>query len=55
VKIDVVDDPNFRLDILQRLYRMNMNRATLFPGLVGFAESLRTLLAFPKILRPDPD
>jgi len=38
-------------DILRHLQRMNMNNATLFPGLNGFAESLRTLLAFlPKEL-----
>jgi hypothetical protein len=33
--------------ILIELQRMNMNRATLYPGLQGFAESLRTLLADP--------
>lgn len=33
--------------ILMLLQRMNMNNATLFPGLSGFSESLRTLLAFP--------
>ena len=55
MKIDVVDDAQVRRDILQRLHRMNMNRASLFPGLAGFAESLRTLLVFPGMLRPDPD
>ena len=39
-----------RKNILMCLYRMNMTSATLFPGLQGFAESLRPLLAFPKIL-----
>jgi hypothetical protein len=29
-------------DFLRSLHRMNINRATLFPGLQGFAESLRT-------------
>lgn len=36
-------DLSKRKDILKKLYRMNINRATLFPGLDGFAESLRTL------------
>jgi len=33
--------------ILQSLQRMNMNNATLFPGLSGFSKSLRALVAFP--------
>lgn len=43
-----------RKDILYNLHRMNMNRATLFPGLQGFAESLSTLLAFPDPMRAFP-
>ena len=31
-----------RLDVLRTLNKMNINRATLFPGLDGFAQSLRT-------------
>ena len=42
-----------RNDVLRHLYRMNMHRATLFPGLQGFAESLKTLLVFPEILIPE--
>jgi hypothetical protein len=39
-----------RKDILEKLYRMNVSRAALFPGLSGFAESLRTRVGFmPKI------
>ena len=34
-----------RRNLLRRLQRMNMSRATLFPGLDGFAASLRTYLA----------
>ena len=37
--------------ITRHLHRMNINRATLFPGLDGFAVSLNTLLAMPDILR----
>lgn len=35
-----------RKDILEQLYRMNISRAALFPGLSGFAESLKTRVAF---------
>lgn len=41
-----------RTEILRHLHRMNMNRATLFPGLDGFAASLRTLVAFPDMIQP---
>ena len=41
------NNADLKKEILQRLYRMNMNNAVLFPGLDGFAKSLRTLLAFP--------
>jgi hypothetical protein len=39
-----------RRDILLHLHRMNISRATLFPGLVGFAESLKTRLAFHELM-----
>ncbi|HEX8920857.1 MAG TPA: FRG domain-containing protein [Pyrinomonadaceae bacterium] len=35
----------FRSEALARLHGMNINAATLFPGLDGFARSLRTMLA----------
>jgi len=35
-------DPGCWHDFLRRLYRMGINRATLFPGLEGFAQSLYT-------------
>ncbi len=41
-----------RKEILWHLHRMNLNRASLFPGLDGFAASLRTLVAFPDIIPP---
>jgi hypothetical protein len=43
-KIDCSGDE--RREILEQLHHMNMNRATLFPGLSGYAESLKTRLAF---------
>lgn len=52
VKFVVPDNLKVRTEIIRELHRMNMNRATLFPGLDGFAKSLTTLLAFPKILAP---
>lgn len=36
-----------RKKALLRLHKMNINRATLFPGLEGFAQSLKTLLVSP--------
>ncbi len=40
-------------ECLQQLHRMNMDRASLFPGLDGFAWSLNTRLAFPETLSED--
>lgn len=54
-----LDDAKKKKEILQHLQRMNMNNAVLFPGLSGFAESLRTWLAFfpeqPNVLAGDTD
>jgi hypothetical protein len=50
LKITIESDVQLRKDILTNLYRMNITRATLFPGLQGFAESLRTLIASPDVL-----
>ena len=55
VKLTIGDKPRLRKEILQKLHRMNMNRATLFPGLDGFGQSLRTLLVFPDMLKADSD
>ena len=46
-----IRNPRVRTEILRHLYRMNINRATLFPGLDGFAQSLHTMMATPEILR----
>jgi hypothetical protein len=53
IKLEIADDSSLRKEILSELHRMNMNRATLFPGLDGFGESLRTLMTIPEILTPD--
>lgn len=40
-------------NILRELYLMNITRASLFPGLDGFAESLGPRLVFPESLQPE--
>ncbi len=40
VKLEISHD--LRLEALRRLHAMNINRASLFPGLEGFAQSLAT-------------
>jgi hypothetical protein len=54
IKYTIANDSILRRQILQRLQRMNLNRATLFPGLDGFSQSLEMLMVFPHILVPDP-
>ncbi len=53
LKLEIGASPRERLTILQHLHRMNVTTATLFPGLDGFAKSLKTILVFPDTLRPD--
>lgn len=50
VKVIIDSNVDLRKGILTNLYRMNITRATLFPGLQGFAESLRTQIASPSVL-----
>ena len=38
--------PSARDEFLRELFRMNITRATLFPGLTGFTESLKTMMLF---------
>jgi len=38
----IVIDPSCRGEILRKLHRIGINAASLFPGLEGFALSLRT-------------
>jgi hypothetical protein len=46
------DSVELRRKLLWQLQHMNMNSATLFPGLDGFARSLATLVAFPATIPP---
>ena len=55
IKYTIVLSPAERNRCLEQLRRMNINHTTLFPGLAGFAGSLKTLLAERKILQPDPN
>lgn len=50
IKLHIHLDTSTRKQFLLNLHRMNINRSTLFPGLQGFAESLKTRLALPEIL-----
>jgi hypothetical protein len=50
MRLTIQVDMNAKKDILLRLHRMNMNSATLFPGLDGFARSLKIWMAFPESL-----
>jgi hypothetical protein len=53
IKLTIQVDPATKRHILLRLHSMNMNSATLFPGLDGFARSLKTLMAdSKKLLHP---
>jgi hypothetical protein len=45
----LVISPSARRDVLKELHRMNINYATLFPGLDGFARSLKTILTMRSI------
>jgi len=52
IKYKITGDLSIRKEILLGLHRMNMNNATLFPGLEGFARSLRTFLILPNKWKP---
>lgn len=43
-----------RNEIFKHLFRMNVSRAALFPGLEGFSRSIEANLAFPDSLVPEP-
>lgn len=46
-------EPEARSEMLAALHRMNINSASLFPGLDGFSRSLKQSLWIPGKLRPD--
>jgi hypothetical protein len=50
-KITINLDVPSKKGIIRWLHRMNISRATLFPGLDGFAGSLNMLMAMPDILK----
>ncbi len=52
IKLNINLDIHSRRDVLERLSRMNISNASLYPGLDGFASSLR-LLVRPDKLTPD--
>jgi hypothetical protein len=45
--VKIVIPNELRTAALEDLNRMNINRATLFPGIDGFAQSLKHRLLFP--------
>ncbi len=49
-RIEIVSDAETRKEFLVNFHRMNINRATLFPGLQGLAESMTTRLIHPELL-----
>jgi hypothetical protein len=49
-KITIDAAVSAKREILRHLHRMNINRASLFPGLGGFAQSLTTYLANPLLM-----
>lgn len=53
-KVEISPTREARMEMLHRLHRMNMTRGTLFPGLAGFAESLRTVLCVPNVIAGVP-
>lgn len=47
-KIKIVCNKKFINEAYQNLYKMNINNATLFPGIDGFAKHLKMLLPLPE-------
>jgi hypothetical protein len=45
--------PEARRDMLTAIHQMNISSASLFPGLAGFAQSLKDKLWLPETLRPE--
>jgi hypothetical protein len=50
VKLILDADLSFTKDAISELHRMNINRATLFPGLDGFATSLGNSVVIPEVV-----
>ena len=52
IKFRIAKGVELRRTLIKNLASMNMSRATLFPGIDGFAQSLRTQCATPEVLKP---
>ena len=55
IKFELPCDRQFLKDAIENLHRMNINRATLFPGLDGFAKHLEALIVVPRARAVDED
>jgi len=53
VRFELSAEPDARSKMLSMLHAMNITYGSLFPGLDGFARSLRQKLWVPGTLRPD--
>jgi hypothetical protein len=55
IKLEFQCNRQFLKDGIENLHRMNINRATLFPGLDGFAKHLEALIVVPRARAADKD
>jgi len=53
VKLELRGDPEVLRNAIRELTQMNISRATLFPGLDGFATNLKNLISFPETIATD--
>lgn len=53
IKLKIICTKDLLEQALEELHRMNVNKATLFPGLEGFAKHLENLIAIPNTLPID--
>lgn len=52
IRFELDSSAALRREFLERLHKMNISNASLFPGLEGLSRSLWTRLSFPESLRP---
>lgn len=53
IRIDIECSKNFIDNAYKQLYRMNISRATLFPGIDGFSMHLKMLMLLPNTISSD--
>jgi len=53
VKLELRGDSEVLRNAIRELTQMNISRATLFPGLDGFATNLKNLISFPETIATD--